>query len=329
MSLKNVSLKQIASELNISINTVSHALRDMDDVSDETKAKVRKKAIELGYMPNHVAQKMHKDEKPLIAILIDSLTNLYFNTFINEFIKLLCKKSEYDFMLLYASELNKDTIKQCVLQRADLLITHMPLKKEVYEFAKLNNIGILFVGSSIKEDVVDNVTVDNFKGCILAAHRLKSINGGNKYLYVGIDYFLSAHRYSIFKTELEEVAGEKDVCIFNYNKEDISVLYKYIEDGFRKIFFYNDMLAYEVMAKLDKISGKGGVRKIYPDVHIVGFDGLSGYVFGFEDIDSVKINFSELAEATFNVMKNRFEKPDSKIQRMVLPVSLHLKNETK
>ncbi len=52
-------------------------------------------------------------------------------------------------------------------------------------------------------------------------------------------------------------------------------------------------------------------------------------MFGFEDIDSVKINFSELAEATFNVMKNRFEKPDSKIQRMVLPVSLHLKNETK
>lgn len=328
MSLKNVSLKSIASELNVSVNTVSHALRDLDDISAEMKEKVIKKAIELGYMPNRVAQKMHKDEKPLIAILIDSLTNLYFNTLINEFIKLLCQKGEYDFMLLYASELNKDTIKQCILQRADLLITHMPFKKEVYEFAKLNNIGILFIGSSMKEDVVDNVTVDNFKGCILAAHRLASINDGNKYLYVGIDYFLSAHRYSIFKTELQEVAGEKDVRMFNYSKEDISVLFNYIEDGFRKIFFYNDMLAYEVMAKLDKISGRGEVRKIYPDIHIVGFDGLSGYVYGFEDIDSVKINFSELAEATFNVMENRFGNPDSKIQRIVLPVSLHLKKET-
>ncbi len=327
MSLKNVSLKSIASELNVSVNTVSHALRDMDDISAEMKEKVIKKAIELGYMPNRVAQKMHKDEKPLIAILIDSLTNLYFNTFINEFIKLLSLKGEYDFMLLYASELNKDTIKQCVLQRADLLITHMPFKKEVYEYAKFNNIGILFVGSSIKEDVVDNVTVDNFKGCILAAHRLESIKDGNKYLYVGIDYFLSAHRYSIFKTELQEVAGEKDVCMYNYNKEDISVLYNYIENGFRKIFFYNDMLAYEVMAKLDNIYGRG-VRKMYPDIHIIGFDGLSGYVFGFEDIDSVKINFFKLAEATFNVMENRFEKPDSKIQRIVLPVSLHLKKET-
>lgn len=328
MSLKNVSLKSIASELGVSVNTVSHALRDMDDISAEMKEKVVRKAMELGYMPNRVAQKMHKDERPLIAILIDSLSNLYFNTFINEFIKLLHLKSEYDFMLLYASELNKDTIKQCILQRADLLITHMPFKNEVYEFAKLNNIVILFVGSSIKEDVVDNVTVDNFKGCILAAHHLESFKDGNKYIYVGIDYFLSAHRYSIFKTELQEFAGENDVRMFNYSKEDISVLYKYIEDGFRKIFFYNDMLAYEVMAKLDKIVGRGGIRKLYPDIHIVGFDKLSGYVFGFEDIDSVKINFSKLAEATFNVMENRLEKPDSKIQRIVLPVSLHSKKET-
>ena len=136
MSLKNVSLKCIASELGVSVNTVSHALRDMDDISAEMKEKVVRKAMELGYMPNRVAQKMHKDERPLIAILIDSLSNLYFNTFINEFIKLLHLKSEYDFMLLYASELNKDTIKQCILQRADLLITHMPFKNEVYEFAK-------------------------------------------------------------------------------------------------------------------------------------------------------------------------------------------------
>ncbi len=42
MSLKNVSLKSIASELNVSVNTVSHALRDMDDISAEMKEKVIK-----------------------------------------------------------------------------------------------------------------------------------------------------------------------------------------------------------------------------------------------------------------------------------------------
>ena len=326
MSLKNVSLKRIASELNVSINTVSHALRDMDDVSDETKAKVRKKAIELGYMPNHVAQKMHKDEKPLVAIVIDSLSNLYFNTFINELTNLLRQKGEYDFLLLYSSELNTDVIKQCILQRVDMLITHMAFGEEVYEFARLNDIRIIFVGSCMKGFAVDNVSIDNFMGCVLAARHLESFKDENKYLYVGLDYFLSAHRYSIFKTELKEIAGESEVGLFNYEKKDIAVLYSYVKDGYRKIFFYNDMLAYEVMAKLEKLAP--GFRKNFPDVHIVGFDGLSGYVYGLEEIDSVEINFSEFAEATYRVMQTRLENLDGKMQTVILPVSLHLKSVT-
>ena len=59
MSSKGVSLKAIALQLNVSINTVSHALRDMDDISEELKIRIRRKAIELGYMPNHVAQNMN------------------------------------------------------------------------------------------------------------------------------------------------------------------------------------------------------------------------------------------------------------------------------
>ena len=92
MSVKNVSLKVIASQMKVSINTVSHSLRDLDDISEPLKQRIRKKAIELGYMPNHVAQKMRKDEKPLIAILIDSFVNLYFNTFSSALTKLFREK---------------------------------------------------------------------------------------------------------------------------------------------------------------------------------------------------------------------------------------------
>ena len=106
MSTKNVSLKAIAAQMNVSINTVSHAIRDMDDVSEALKLKIRKKAIEMGYMPNHVAQHLKRDEKPVVAILVDSFTNLYFNTFSNELTKLLYERKEFDFMILYAGHLN-------------------------------------------------------------------------------------------------------------------------------------------------------------------------------------------------------------------------------
>ena len=50
MKNKATGLKEIAFELNVSVNTVSRALRDCDDISSQTKEKVRKKAIELGYL---------------------------------------------------------------------------------------------------------------------------------------------------------------------------------------------------------------------------------------------------------------------------------------
>ena len=78
MKNKNVRLKEIAYELKLSINTVSRALRDCNDVSKETKEKVIQKAIEFGYMPNIIAQSLKNDNKKCIAILINNFRNLFF-----------------------------------------------------------------------------------------------------------------------------------------------------------------------------------------------------------------------------------------------------------
>lgn len=101
MGTKNISLKSIASECGVSIMTVSRALRDSDGVSADVKRKIRETALSLGYMPNHVAQMMKKDEHPVVAILIDDYTNLYYNVFLDELMKQIGKKSEYDFVTLH------------------------------------------------------------------------------------------------------------------------------------------------------------------------------------------------------------------------------------
>lgn len=194
MSKKNVSLKTIAAECGVSIMTVSRALRDSYGVSDRIKEKIRKKAIELGYMPNHVVQSMSKDEKPVIAVLIDSFNNLYFSTLINELMKLLYEKNEYDFMFLYSKQFDNDVIKQCILQRIDLIVTHIEPDKETYEMAKMNNIQIVFVGSSKLDYDMDIVSVDNQQGSVLAAKYLRNIHNSDKYVYIGVNYFLSEQR---------------------------------------------------------------------------------------------------------------------------------------
>lgn len=50
MANKATGLKEIAYEVGLSINTVSRALRDCDDIAESTKKMIREKAYELGYM---------------------------------------------------------------------------------------------------------------------------------------------------------------------------------------------------------------------------------------------------------------------------------------
>ena len=52
----NVTMKDIAEELGISIGTVSKVLRDHPDISEETRERVRQRMRELDYRPNLTAR---------------------------------------------------------------------------------------------------------------------------------------------------------------------------------------------------------------------------------------------------------------------------------
>ena len=77
-----VTIKDIAQELNISVSTVSRALRDTHDVSLETRQRVLKKAKELGYKPNMNARGLSQGKTNNIGIIIPFITNYYFSTVI-------------------------------------------------------------------------------------------------------------------------------------------------------------------------------------------------------------------------------------------------------
>lgn len=102
MKEKSVSLKAIASRLGVSINTVSHALRDLDDISEALKIRIRRTAIDMGYMPNHVAQKMKKDERPVVGVFADDFSNLYFNSLYAELLKAFRGGEEFDCVLMFS-----------------------------------------------------------------------------------------------------------------------------------------------------------------------------------------------------------------------------------
>ena len=76
--MESVNIKKLAQLLNLSIATVSKALRDSYDISQETKQKVMALARELNYQPNPHASFLRKHNSKTIAVIIPEIANNYF-----------------------------------------------------------------------------------------------------------------------------------------------------------------------------------------------------------------------------------------------------------
>lgn len=61
----DVTMKDIAKIAGVSVNTVSRALNDRPEISEETKQHIKKIARELNYVPNAVAAWLPRRADPL------------------------------------------------------------------------------------------------------------------------------------------------------------------------------------------------------------------------------------------------------------------------
>ncbi len=81
-----VTIKDIAKRVGKSVTTVSRALHDYDDVSEETKELVRRVAAELGYSPSSLAQRLQKQKTDTIGLVLPTYGPRFTDPFFSEFL---------------------------------------------------------------------------------------------------------------------------------------------------------------------------------------------------------------------------------------------------
>lgn len=69
------TLKNISKILSLSISTVSRALKNHPDISEQTKKKVQEAATMLDYEPNTNAINLRTDKRNLIGVIIPFISN--------------------------------------------------------------------------------------------------------------------------------------------------------------------------------------------------------------------------------------------------------------
>ena len=79
-----VSIKDVALHANVSRGTVSHVLNGNTQarIGPETQERVRRAAMELGYVPNQMAKSLFRGKTQLIGLLITGIQNPFFTELI-------------------------------------------------------------------------------------------------------------------------------------------------------------------------------------------------------------------------------------------------------
>jgi DNA-binding LacI/PurR family transcriptional regulator len=109
-----IRLKDIAERAGVSVMTVSKVMRDAKDISGATKARVRKLADELGYVPDVMAQSMRSRTTRLLGLILPSVANPLYARVI---LALEEKANELGYDLLLTHSLNKPEREEACIRR--------------------------------------------------------------------------------------------------------------------------------------------------------------------------------------------------------------------
>lgn len=275
---KKVTLKDIASSLNVSINTVSHALRDLDDISEKEKDRIRKEAIRLGYLSKKYDLRYLR--KYTVCLIFDSFLNPYF-AYMGEKLRHKLNEKGFDIIVLNTNEYSKvdeDIIKKIINRKSDAIISFNEIEDKAIELCKLNNIEIILIGRVSSSSMLSFFYTDDLKGGELAATYLFK-QKEHKLIYLYEPNSESSYRR---EEGFLKVVWENKIDYKLIDSNDITKIEQAIKEGYRGIFFYND----EVVSRI--IQKNPNFLKQLRKCTIVGYDntlGRLGYNHRFASID--------------------------------------------
>ena len=73
----DVTIKDIAQQLNVSVSTVSRALRGSTEIKKETRELILQLAGELKYHPNPIALSLKDKKTKVIGVMVQEIANNY------------------------------------------------------------------------------------------------------------------------------------------------------------------------------------------------------------------------------------------------------------
>jgi len=179
MKLEQATIKDIANELNISVSTVSRALKDYHGISKETKRKVKEIAEKLNYRPNAIALSLRKSRSFTIGVIIPEVIHFFFSTVISGIEEVAFSRGYHVILTQTNENLKRElsSVDTMLSNQIDgFLVSFSKETKDFGHFSRLLDQGYPIVFFDRVPDIPNaiSVMVDDYKGAFEATQHLIS-----------------------------------------------------------------------------------------------------------------------------------------------------------
>jgi LacI family transcriptional regulator len=171
------TLKKISSQLNLSISTVSRALKNHPDISENTKRKVKELAALMEYEPNTYAVNLRINKSKVFGVVVPAISNMFYDSFIAA-VEEDSRKNGYSLMILQSGDdpvQEAESLKLCKHNRVDgIFISVAPDTCSVSIFTKYQEAGIpiIFFDKIPESGSFDTICMADEEAATIAAHTI-------------------------------------------------------------------------------------------------------------------------------------------------------------
>ena len=327
-------IKEVAAEAGVSTATVSRALRGLEHVNPQTRAKIEAAAAKLNYSLTGDGDRIRPGRTNSVGVVAPYISRWYFAQVINGAEQAL-REAGLDLLLYNFSQMKgRERLfqHQLLKGRVDaLIVISLPPTEE--EFASMLSLGIpiALVGMAHKDCA--SIKIDDVAGARTATQHL--VNQGHKQIGLmsgrpddPFNFSVPQDRRRGFLQVLAENGLEWIPSREVHGDFTMNTASRAMDDLLARpnrptaIFCESDEMAFGAM----QAARRHGLS-VPDDISIIGFDGHE--MAEYSDLTTIEQPVQLMGEmAAWSIME-RLRKPNAEVPSLVLPTTLVVRNSTK
>lgn len=338
-----LTLKDLAKMLNVSVTTVSKALKNYPDISEETKKEVRLLAEKLNYKPNIYALNLKYQKSYTIGVIVPKIEHYFFS----EIIKAIIKEAEnkgYLVIPLFSEdniEIEKQQIRTLIDKRVDGILMALSQDTQTQEQSHIldilaNDIQLVLFDRVAGGIPCSKVIIDDQNAAYRAVKQL-IISGCKHIAFIGgTQKSISSRRRlnGYFQALNEFSIQEQPELIYHTNDQTINgfrnVALKAIDTNpnIDAIFATTDAIALGVISAIQQ---KG--KRIPEDISVFGFGNWFVTEHLHPQLSTIDQPSYELGKKAIDLLLDEIQKKENHLkfspQIVKLPTELILRQSTR